>query len=232
MTPPDEKIIAHLTDNPFRRGYSEPRYIFRIEGAHKGTKNVYREQRTFHDDYLTPTSTEHILDTVNQPNTANKERANTLERLHDRNDEMYASYDTTPPISDDITATATNPGSRDVNTTTNAIEKMTGVCAATVLATNVIAAAGIFDINATEYLTAMGAGTAGFLATKAAHGLKATYHARRTKQIHREHKEQHYHDNTEIKARVMKPLMAHAQTRQANRESIETLVNNAAQNQE
>jgi hypothetical protein len=224
--------VDELTNNAFKKAFLSNDYLPVIEGVHQGIKRVYDDNKHFQDEYLTPTSTEHILDTHNQPNTANTNRAQTVETLNERKQELYASYDTTPQINHDtINTIATNTVSHEPNPTTKILNRANDVFITGAAATGLYSPTGAFGISTGEYLLATAACTAGLLSTKAAYGVKAAYHANQVSELRHKHQDENYHDNKHIKAAVMKPMIAHAQQRQSNRDAIQSIVNNAITNQ-
>jgi hypothetical protein len=230
--PGDDTGLEELTKNAFKKGFLSSEYLEYIEGAHRAVNHIYNEHQTFHNDYLSPASTEHILDTDNQPDTANTERAQGLKQLNKRSQTMHQSYDTTPRINKDkITVTAEKTTSSEPSPTTQILNQANDIFTIGATGTGLLSPTSAFGISTGEYLFAAAAGTAGLLSIRAAHGVKAAYHANQLTQRSHKHFKDHHYDDTAVKTHVIAPMINHANKRRSNEKAINTVVENATKNQ-
>mgnify|MGYP007038800183 FL=1 len=227
-----DRLVDDLTTRPFQKAINHTGYLSFIEGAHSGISNAYQKTRAFHDTYLSPTTTEHILEDDHPYH--NEERTEALQAVSERHQAMYQSFNTAAHIDTDKTtvdvpdhATSDNHA---VSHGTRVIDLSKQALAITMLTGITIVAGEPFGTHASTGAFAVGTSAVGMFTTQMANGFKATYHANNLADIYDQHKDEPFHDDTYIKQRVITPLSADAGQRTRNKHVLQSALEQATQN--
>lgn len=215
-----ENRVREATMNAFVNGFLNKEYTQEVTNMNKGVQDLHGIHERFHSDYLSPTSTEHILDTTNQPDTANPGRRQALEQRSHQHQARHKTFNT-PSHLDTSDITITTESSTPTNTTTKTrsytetIAKGVGIASAPALL--------LPGYEATPAIATMTGAALGILYARISSGYKAEQAANRIHETFKIHRDKHFDSDTNIRRRIIQPLEALSYEKNQEKERLQTI---------